>query len=190
MSIAIFASGSGSNFQVLVERSKSEEWSHPISLLICDKPSAKVVERAQTLGIPFATFAPKEFTSKEAYEQAVLHVLQEHSISWIVLAGYMRLIGPILLKAYRERIFNIHPSLLPAFPGKNGIADAFHHPVKVSGITVHLVDEGLDTGPILAQVPVAITPEDTLDTFAEKIHRAEHQLYPQVVRDWIAKNKF
>lgn len=185
MSIAVFASGSGTNFHRLVEQAKAEKWPKPITLLICDKPGAKVLERAEKLGVPAYSFVPREFVSKTEYEQAVLHLLREHQIEWIVLAGYMRLIGPTLLSAYSGKIVNIHPSLLPAFPGKNAIEQAFHYPVKVSGVTVHFVDEGMDTGPIIAQVPVTLSQEDTLDTFAEKIHQAEYQLYPQVVLDLI-----
>lgn len=181
MSIAVFASGSGSNFQALVERSRCDQWPETISLLICDKPGAKVLERAEKLGVPAVSFVPKKYPSKADYERDVLHLLRRHQIKWIVLAGYMRLIGPVLLEAYAGRIVNIHPSLLPAFPGKDAIRQAFDYPVKVSGVTVHFVDEGMDTGPIIAQVPVAITEEDTLESFAEKIHQAEHSLYPEVV---------
>ncbi|MBA4495484.1 phosphoribosylglycinamide formyltransferase [Paenactinomyces guangxiensis] len=185
MSIAVFASGNGSNFQVLAERSRSQQWPEPVSLLICDRPGAKVLERAEQLDVPSASFIPKHYSGKAEYEQEILELLLRKQIKWIVLAGYMRLIGPTLLTAYSGRIVNIHPSLLPAFPGKNAIKQAFHYPVKVSGVTVHFVDEGIDTGPIIAQVPVQIDETDTLESFAAKIHRAEHQLYPKVVRDLI-----
>jgi phosphoribosylglycinamide formyltransferase-1 len=186
VSIAVFASGSGSNFEVLVERSRAEQWPEPVSLLFCDRPGAKVLERAERLRVPILSFHPKEFRDKEAYEEELLRHLHRRNIRWIVLAGYMRLIGPTLLSAYPGRIVNIHPSLLPAFPGKNAIEQAFFHPVKVSGVTVHFVDEGIDTGPIIDQVAVRIEEGDTLESFAEKIHRAEHELYPRVIRRLIA----
>jgi phosphoribosylglycinamide formyltransferase 1 len=185
MSIAIFASGNGSNFQAIVERSQQENWPQAASVLICDQPKAQVIARAKKLGVPIAIFVPKNFVSKVDYEQAVIATLQKHHITWIVLAGYMRLIGPTLLEAYSGHIVNIHPSLLPAFPGKNGIAEAFAYPVKISGVTIHLVDAGVDTGPIIAQMPVSIAETDTLETFTEKIHQAEYQLYPQVIFDLI-----
>jgi phosphoribosylglycinamide formyltransferase 1 len=181
MSIAIFASGNGSNFQAIVQQSRQENWPQQVSLLLCDRPEANVVERAKELGIHAVSFVPKTFASKADYEQAVLAVLQTDKIAWIVLAGYMRLIGPTLLEAYPGRIINIHPSLLPAFPGKNGLEEAFYYPVKVSGVTVHFVDAGIDTGPIIAQMPVSISATDSLETFAAKMHQAEHQLYPKVI---------
>jgi phosphoribosylglycinamide formyltransferase 1 len=181
MSIAVFASGNGSNFQRIVECSREENWPIPVSALICDRPEAKVLERAKRLGIPAYCLIPKTFPSKERYEEEIKAILQSHQVDWIVLAGYMRLIGPTLLTPYQGRIVNIHPSLLPAFPGKDAIRRAFFHPVKVSGVTVHFVDEGLDTGPIIAQEPVKIEETDTLDTFTEKIHQVEHELYPRVI---------
>jgi phosphoribosylglycinamide formyltransferase-1 len=185
VSIAVFASGSGSNFQSLVEVARQEHWPEQISLLICDRPGAKVLKRAQALDVESYALAPKSFAAKAKYEQAVLEILKQFQIRWIVLAGYMRLIGPTLLTAYSNRIVNIHPSLLPAFPGKNAIEQAFSYPVKVSGVTIHFVDEGMDTGPIIAQTPIEIAPEDTIETFAKKVHQVEHKLYPRVVYDLI-----
>ncbi|TCW36149.1 phosphoribosylglycinamide formyltransferase [Laceyella sacchari] len=185
MSIAVFASGSGSNFERLVEVSRDQKWPVPIRLLVCDKPGAKVLERAERLGIPAVCVSPKTFADKAAYETFVLAELDKHGIEWIVLAGYMRLIGSTLLDAYPWRIVNIHPSLLPAFPGKDAIGQAFAYGVKVSGVSVHLVDEEMDTGPLLAQVPVLLEEDDDLESFTTKIHQAEHRLYPEVVYRWI-----
>ncbi|MFC7440751.1 phosphoribosylglycinamide formyltransferase [Laceyella putida] len=181
MSIAVFASGSGSNFQTLVEESRRQQWPLPIRLLVCDKPGAKVLERAEQLGVPAVSVSPKEFVDKAAFEAFLLSELSKHQIEWIVLAGYMRLIGSTLLEAYPWRIVNIHPSLLPAFPGKNAIEQAVEYGVKVSGVTVHFVDAGMDTGPIIAQVPVQLDEQDNVESFAAKIHQAEHRLYPEVV---------
>lgn len=186
--IAVFASGSGSNFQAIVDAVQRGELDVEIALLVCDKPQAKVVERADVVGIAAFTFRPKEYPSREAYETEIVRVLEEHEIDLVVLAGYMRLITSVLLEPYEGRIINIHPSLLPAFPGVDGIGDAFRYGVRVTGVTVHYVDGGMDTGPIIAQQPVTIEPQDTLDTLAQKIHAVEHQLYPQVIR-WISEGR-
>lgn len=186
MGIAVFASGSGSNFEALVNHSRKNRWADPICLLVCDCPGAGVLKRAERLQVPILCRSPKQFADKKAYETWILDHLKAYQVKKIVLAGYMRLIGSTLLEAYPDQIINIHPSLLPAFPGKNAIEKAFRHPVCVSGVTVHLVDEGMDTGPILAQVPVEIERDDTLESFEQKIHQAEHRLYPETVQKWIA----
>ncbi|TCS92787.1 phosphoribosylglycinamide formyltransferase [Hazenella coriacea] len=188
MSIAVFASGSGSNFEQLVCSSKGKEWPMSISILICDKPQAKVLERAERLGIPAVLIEPKQFSDKKAYEEAILQVLHQYRVKWIFLAGYLRIIGSTLLNAYSGRIVNIHPSLLPAFPGLHAIEQAYQYQVKLSGVTVHFVDEGLDTGPIIAQVPVPLYETDTLESFAQRIHQAEHQIYPEVAVQLLASS--
>lgn len=180
--IAVFASGSGSNFVALEEACRKGELNAEIVLLVTDKPAAYVVERAQQLDIPVAAFSPKAYASKAAYEEAVLERLQLSGAEWLILAGYMRLIGDTLLTAYPNRIVNIHPSILPSFPGKAAIEQAVSHGVKVTGVTVHLVDEGMDTGPILAQQAVEVVDGDVEKT-AERIHAAEHQIYKQTLQN-------
>lgn len=181
MRIAILASGNGSNFEALVESFESGEISGELILLFSDKKVAYVLERAKNHEISAFSFSPKDFTSKAKYEEKLLSLLQEHQIELIVLAGYMRLIGDQLLAAYPNKIINIHPSLLPNFPGLHGIKDAFEAGVSETGVTVHYIDAGVDTGPVIAQEKVTITPDDTLETLEEKIHRVEHQLYPKVI---------
>ncbi|WP_240968097.1 phosphoribosylglycinamide formyltransferase [Paenibacillus aquistagni] len=185
--IAIFASGSGSNFQALADAisQEPEAYQAEVALVVCDKPSAYVIERAKTAGIDTAIFQPKQYENRAAYERDVLARLQAENIDWIVLAGYMRIVTPVLLAAYAGRMLNIHPSLLPAFPGLHAIKQALDYGVRVTGVTVHLVDEGMDTGPILAQRAVVIEDGDTEDTLAERIHAVEHELYPQVVKELI-----
>ena len=122
-------------------------------------------------------FSPSDFSSRGQYEEQVLKHLKEHQIDLIVLAGYLRIIGKTLLEAYPKRIVNIHPSLLPSFPGLHGIEEAFHYGVKITGITIHYVDSGVDTGPIIFQTTTKIDTEDTVDTLAEKIHALEHEWY-------------
>ncbi|SFF70089.1 phosphoribosylglycinamide formyltransferase-1 [Planifilum fulgidum] len=186
MSIAVFASGSGSNFQALVEASRAEDWPEPIRLLVCDRPGARVLERAEKLGVPSLLVDPKEFSSKADYEAEILARLRREGIRRLVLAGYMRLIGPTLLDAYRWRIVNIHPSLLPAFPGKDAVGQALDYGVKWTGVTVHFVDEGMDTGPIIAQEPVRVDEGDDRASLTRKIQAVEHRLYPSVILDWIS----
>jgi phosphoribosylglycinamide formyltransferase-1 len=178
---AVFASGSGSNLQRFIEESRSGRFPAVLALVVSDLPASRAVERATIAGIPVFAFDPKAYPDKAAYERAILRDLRAHGIAWIVLAGYMRLIGPILLEPYRERIFNVHPSLLPRFAGKDAIGQALRAGVDTTGVTVHLVDEGIDTGPILAQQKVPIAPGDTAETLAERIHLVEHRLYPTVV---------
>ena len=176
MKIAIFASGSGSNFAAIEEACKTGGLNAEIVLMVTNKPEAFVVERAEKASIQVAAFRPKDFETKDAYEEAILHALQESGAEWLVLAGYMRLVGSVLLTAYHSRIVNIHPSLLPSFPGKDAIGQAVAHGVKVTGVTVHLVDEGMDTGHILAQCAVDVVNGDE-DKTAEAIHAVEHGLY-------------
>lgn len=180
--IAVFASGSGSNFSALAEACENGELNAEIVLLVTNKPDAYAIERAKKVGISTLVVPPKDFESKDAYEQAILNALQESDVEWIVLAGYMRLIGPVLLSAYPSKIVNIHPSLLPSFPGKDAIGQAIAHGVKVTGVTVHLVDAGMDTGPILAQHAVDVVDGDAEKT-AEAIHAVEHFLYKDALSE-------
>ena len=180
--IAVFASGNGSNFQALVEAVKIGKLDAKISLLICDQPEAYVLKRATDERIPFLCVSPKCYSSKISYEQALLEQLNRESIDFILLAGYMRLIGPTLLQAYPRRIINIHPSLLPSFPGKEAVDQAVNAGVKVTGLTVHYVDEGMDTGQIIAQRAIEIEAGDTRESIQKRIQLAEHQVYPAVVQ--------
>jgi phosphoribosylglycinamide formyltransferase 1 len=186
--VAVFASGSGSNFQAIADAVNSGKLDIQIELLVCDKPKAKAVERADALGISALVLRPKSFDSREAYERAILDELKARQVELIVLAGYMRIVGSTLLEAYMGRIVNIHPSLLPSFPGLDGIGQALAHGVRVTGVTVHFVDGGMDTGPIIAQRAVDIRPDDTADTLAERIHAVEHQLFPEVLR-WLREER-
>lgn len=181
MRIAVFASGSGSNFQALVE-SCADRPDIQFVLLFSDFPQAYALERAQKLGIKAYAAHPREFKSRHTYEEFLLKLVNEAQVDYILLAGYMRVIGSPLLEAYPDRILNIHPSLLPAFPGRQGIADAYHAGVTETGVTVHLVDEGIDTGRILGQEKVTIEPGDSLADLEAKIHQVEHRLYPQIVK--------
>ena len=183
MRVAILASGNGSNFEALAHQFQAGLLPGELIFVFSDHHNAYVLERARQLNVRAFSFEVKEFANKAAYEKALLQLLQEQQIDLIVLAGYMRIIGKTLLSHYSNRILNIHPSLLPSFPGLHGIKDAYEYGVKVTGVTVHLVDDGVDTGPIIAQEPVMILPEDSLESLEEKIHQTEHRLYPKVLRD-------
>ncbi|MBU8880285.1 phosphoribosylglycinamide formyltransferase [Bacillus sp. FJAT-29790] len=180
--IAVFASGGGTNFQALIDAAKNGELNADIKLLVCDKPEAYSIERAKKANIPYFAFKARDFASKDEYENEIIHLLNKLDIEFIVLAGYMRLIGPILLSAFDGKIVNIHPSLLPAFPGKDAIGQAFEANVSVSGVTVHFVDAGMDTGPIIAQQSFEISKTETKESFEAKIHEIEHKLYPSVLQ--------
>lgn len=181
MRIAVFASGSGSNFQAIIDAVQRGQLQAEITLLVSDQSSAYVIERAKKHKVPFFQFNSKDYKNKETFELEIYHRLKEAGVDFIVLAGYMRLIGKTLLHAYENRIVNIHPSLLPAFPGKQAIEQAFEAKVKVTGVTVHYVDEGMDTGPIIDQRPVYITEDDTIENLRKKIQEVEHHLYPSVL---------
>ncbi|CAM3293723.1 phosphoribosylglycinamide formyltransferase [Brevibacillus invocatus] len=180
--LAIFASGSGSNFEAIVQAVQQGQLQGvEVTLLVCDKPGAKVLERAERLGIEAFVFDPKAYAGKAAFEAEIVAELQKRGVSLVVLAGYMRLVGETLLHAYEGRIINLHPSLLPAFTGKDAIGQALAYGVKVTGVTVHFVDAGLDTGPIIAQLPVVVEENDTEQTLAGRIHQVEHGLLVEVI---------
>lgn len=187
MRIAIFASGNGSNFEAIAQSIEKKEIKGEIAVLFCDQKNAYVLERAAKYQVPARTFSPKDFTNKAAYEDEIKRLMHAFDVELIVLAGYMRIVGPTLLEAFPKKIINLHPSLLPSFPGLHGIRDAFNYGVKVSGITIHYIDEGVDTGPIIAQATTKVTDEDTLEILEEKIHKLEHYWYPKVLGEIMQK---
>jgi len=180
--LAVFASGNGSNFQAVADACREGVIPAHVALLVTDKPGCTAVERARRLGIPVLALNPRDFPDKAAYERRILEWLREESVDWVVLAGYMRLVGPTLLDVYKGKMINLHPSLLPAFPGKDAIGQAWQYGVKVTGVTVHFVDSGMDTGPVFLQEAVPVQADDTRDTLEERIHRVEHRLLVEAVR--------
>ncbi|MCD8914459.1 phosphoribosylglycinamide formyltransferase [Staphylococcus simulans] len=180
--VAIFASGSGSNFENIVQRVKEGQLQNiEVTALYTDHDDAYAIERAQQLGVPVHVTIPKTFDSKKAYEQQLIKLLKAEQVEWIVLAGYMRLIGPDLLEAYEGRILNIHPSLLPKFKGIDAIGQAYESGDKETGSTVHYVDSGMDTGEIIEQSRCEIHPDDTKAQLEERIKNLEYELYPRVI---------
>ncbi|MBV6717350.1 phosphoribosylglycinamide formyltransferase [Paenibacillus chitinolyticus] len=186
--IAVFASGSGSNFQAVADAVRSGRLEAELALLVSDRPQSKVVERAKQADVPVFAFSPKAYDSREVYETEILQLLREKEIDLIVLAGYMRILTPVLVEPFYGRMINVHPSLLPAFPGIKGIDQALEYGVKVTGVTVHYVDGGLDSGPIIAQRALEIREDDTVDSLTGRVHAAEHELLPLAI-GWIAEGR-
>jgi phosphoribosylglycinamide formyltransferase 1 len=181
MNIAIFASGTGSNFAAIARAVKQGKLSCRIKLLVCDNPQAKVIEKARSAGVEAFVIERDTFTDKHDFERAIIARLKKDGIDLIVLAGFMRLLSAEFVRAFHNRIINIHPALLPAFKGGHGIADAFAYGAKLTGITVHFVDEHMDHGPIILQEAVPIKENDTLSSLEARIHKLEHALYPKAI---------
>ncbi|MEH7085794.1 phosphoribosylglycinamide formyltransferase [Neobacillus drentensis] len=183
MKIAVFASGTGSNFAAILESIKSKKINNvEVVLLVSDRPEALAVRTAINESIPVFSFTAKDYPNKQAYEEEILEKLTQLEVDFIVLAGYMRLLGHVLLHVYDRKIINVHPSLLPAFAGKDAIGQAIDYGVKVTGVTVHFVDEGMDTGPIIDQRAVTIDSVETRETLIKKIQEQEHKLLPEVIQ--------
>lgn len=181
LTIGVLISGSGSNLQAIIDQKEKGSLPVEISCVISNKETAYGLERAKKHGIPSYFVNPKEYSTREDHEKVIVSILKEHHVDIIVMAGYMRILTPWIIHEYQNRIINIHPALLPSFPGAHGIQDAFNYGVKYTGVTVHIVNEGVDSGPIIAQSVVSIDQNDTLDTLESKIHQEEHQLYPYVI---------
>lgn len=188
MRVAILASGNGGNFEVIAQQFQAGLLNGDLAFVFSDHRDAYVLKRAKRLNVAAYSFEVKEFADKKAYEEALLALLEKEQIDLIVLAGYMRIIGKTLLSHFANRIVNIHPSLLPSFPGLHGIKDAYEYGVKITGVTIHWVDDGVDTGPIIAQEPIVILPDDSLESLEAKIHQVEHRLYPNVLRKILNEN--
>lgn len=180
--VGVLASGRGSNFRALAEAAAAGRMPASVVVLVCDRPGAPVLEIARALGVEAIVIDPKQHPSREAHEKAVIGVLEERRVGLVCLAGYMRLLSASFVGHCSGRLLNIHPSLLPAFPGLRPHRQALEHGVKVSGATVHFVDEGVDTGPIVLQATVPVRPDDTEATLSERILGEEHRLYPEAVR--------
>ena len=179
--IAVFASGRGSNFSAIVKAVKKGEIKGNLALLLCDNHQAGAINRARRAGVKISVVLRSAFASKADFENKIIATLKENKIDLIVLAGFMRILSPAFVREYYGKIINIHPSLLPAFKGEQGIKDAFDYGVKITGVTVHFVDEEMDHGPIILQGLVKIEENDTLVTLEEKIHRLEHKIYPAAI---------
>lgn len=186
MRVAIFASGNGSNFEVLAKKFKENAFNAELVLLFSDHPDAYVIKRAEKLGVDHESFTVKECGGKAAYEERILEVLRKYQIDFIVLAGYMRVLGEKIVIPYENKIVNLHPAYLPEYQGLYAIERAFSDHQKYgkdqTGVTIHYVDTGLDTGPTILQKHVPIYQGDTLETLEIRIHEYEHELYPKALK--------
>ena len=180
--VAVFLSGRGSNFEAIYRHSLDAFSNFEIVLVISDKRKALGLQKAVSYDIPAVHVSPKKFESKSKYEMHLIKLLRDHDVELICLAGYMRIVGSDLLEEYSGRILNIHPALLPSFPGLHAQAQAVEYGVKVSGCTVHFVDAGVDTGPIILQKAVEIRENDTDDSLSNRILKEEHEIYSKAVR--------
>lgn len=178
--IAVFASGSGSNFEAIARACADGHLDARIAVCVCDKPGAKVVERAERFGVPVLQFKPRDYASKSEFEAMIADRLDAEGVELVCLAGYMRIVGEELLSRYGGRIINIHPALLPAFPGAHAIRDAFDYGVKVYGVTIHYIDETIDGGTIVSQAALTYEGSD-IDELESMIHATEHRLYVDTI---------
>ena len=184
--IAVFASGYGSNFEAIARAAQSGEIPAEVVLLVCDKKSARACDIANELGIESFIFTAKEYNSKQEYESAIVEQCKARGVEMICLAGYMRIVGKVLLERYAERIINIHPSLLPSFKGAHAIQDAVDYGVKIFGATTHFVDETLDGGRIIDQGAIVYEGND-IEELTNLIHKIEHNLYVKTINKLINK---
>jgi phosphoribosylglycinamide formyltransferase-1 len=182
MNIAVFASGKGTNFQALIDRVRDGYIPAKIALLVSDNKDAYAVARAAKAGIETFILSPKGFASREEYDKAIIKKLKEKDIGLVVLAGFMRLVSSCFVREYKNRILNIHPALLPSFKGTHGVKDALEYGVKVTGATVHFVDEELDNGAIILQEAVEISDNDTEESLHKRVHEKEYEIYPKAVK--------
>jgi len=188
--IAVLASGRGSNFKSILHEIKAGRCDAEVKVLITNKPDAGAIEIAKEYSIPVEIVRKNDFSTREELDERILELLKQHGVELVVLAGYMLLIkGKNLLEEYRNRIINIHPALLPSFPGDDAQKDAFEYGVKISGLTIHFVDESLDAGPIIYQEAVDISDCTSGDEVAAKIIEREHKAYAKVI-DSFSKGKY
>lgn len=184
--LGVLASGRGSNLQSIIDSCASGQIPARVSIVISDNENAFALERARREGIAAEYVNPSDYVSRVEYEKRIASILNKHNISLVCLAGYMRLVGSTLLNAFPGQIMNIHPALLPAFPGLHAQEQAWNYGVRFSGCTVHFVDKGMDTGPIILQAVVPVNDDDTADILAERILEQEHRVYPEAIKLYFA----
>jgi len=182
MNIAVFVSGNGTNLEAIIEAISRGEIKAKIALVVSDTKDAYALVRAKKANIETFVLSAKGFKSREDYDKEIIKELEKRGIKLVVLAGFMRLVSTYFVKQYKNKIMNIHPALLPSFKGTHGIKDAFEYDVKVTGVTVHFVDENLDHGPIILQETVKVNEGETCESLEEKIHKIEHKLYPKAIQ--------
>jgi len=182
LKIGVLASGRGSNFQAIIDEIEAKRLQAKIEILIVDNPSAYAIERAKKHGIPYLYINPEDFSTKKSFYEKIRDELIAREVELVVLAGFMRIVRKPLVDAFPNRIMNIHPALLPSFPGLHGQKQAIDYGVRISGCTVHFVDEGVDSGPIIIQAAVPVHPDDTEESLSERILKLEHKIFPEAIR--------
>ena len=182
LNLGVLASGRGSNFQSIIDEIESGKIIASIKLLITDKAEAFAIERAKKHSISHLYMNPRDFATKEAYFAGISEEFVKRGVELVILAGFMRIVRQPLLDAFPNRIMNIHPALLPSFTGLHGQRQAFEYGAKISGCTVHFVDAGMDTGPVIIQAAVPVSPDDTEETLAQRILKLEHRIFPHAIR--------
>ena len=188
LKIAILASGSGTNAQAMLDKAAAGVLDVDIRLILSNRPGAGVLERARKAGVACVVLDHTEYSTREAHEAAVVEALKASGADYIVLAGYMRLLTPVFLEPFAGRVLNIHPALLPSFPGTHGGADALAYGVKLTGCSVHFVEEEMDAGPLIIQAAVPVNAGEPLETLMPRIHALEHRIYPQALQ-WLAEGR-
>ncbi len=183
LNLGVLVSGTGSNLQAILDAIAAGTLNARVRVVISNRANVLALDRARAAGVPALTIPHRDFATREAFDQALVTALREAEVNWIVLAGFMRVITPVFLNAFPGRIVNIHPALLPAFPGVDAAKQAFDYGVKITGCTVHFVDQGVDSGKIIAQRAVPVEAGDDLAKLAARIHTAEHELFVSVLRD-------
>jgi phosphoribosylglycinamide formyltransferase-1 len=183
LQLGVLVSGVGSNLQAILDAISAGTLNAEVKVVIANRPGAPALERARAAGVSALTIPHKDFASREAFDRALVSALCEADVNWIVLAGFMRVLTPEFLSAYKGRIINIHPSLLPAFPGVDAAKQALDYGVKLTGCTVHFVDQGVDSGKIIAQRAVPVEAGDDVASLGARIHAVEHELFVNVLRE-------
>ncbi len=188
--LGVLISGGGSNLQALIDKIESGYISASIEIVISNRANAYGLERAKNHGIPTAVISKKDYTDEYEFNKAILDELEKYKVDLVVLAGYLSILSPEVVDRYKNRIINIHPSLIPAFCGKGYYGKKVHqavldYGVKVTGATVHFVDYGTDTGPIILQKPVLVQPDDDVESLAKRVLEVEHELLPKAVKLWV-----
>jgi phosphoribosylglycinamide formyltransferase-1 len=181
LKLGVMASGSGTNFEALAQAIANQELNAQIQVLIYNNPEAKVKEKADRWQIPAVLVNHRHFKERQKVDQAIVEILQQNEVEWVIMAGWMRVVTPVLLEAFPNRVINIHPSLLPSFRGVRAVEQALEAGVKITGCTVHLASLEVDSGPILLQAAVPILPDDTPETLHARIQVQEHKIFPQAI---------
>ena len=182
---AVFASGNGSNLQAIIHAIKKGEIRAKLAVVFSDNPKAYALKRAEAAGVKTICLRRQNYATPQSYDRAIVIRLKEERIDFIILAGYMKLLTPWFVKTYPNQIINVHPSLLPAFKGRNGIKDTFTYGAKLAGITIHFVNDKMDAGPIILQEAFKVQEKETLETLEDKIHKLEHRCFPKAIQMFV-----